>query len=308
MPAHVALLGDSIFDNRAYTAGEPDVIEHLRSVLPAGWQASLLAIDGSVTRDLAPQLAQVPADASHMVISLGGNDALMNSDLLNRPVASTAEALGLFAERIGAFESAYGSAIDAALELRRETTLCTIYRGNFGPEEARLVRPALAMFNDVIVGVALARRLPVIDLRLVCSEPADYANPIEPSGPGGRKIAMAIAETLGIATSFRSGRLTAQAAPCTPPSTTTRSVYYRAVCEDEPAAVHAYETTEGIFDSVADVGGYARKCSGASILYRFDDPPATVAKMLARLHGSGCFRQVAEISANEFWRAPSGGV
>ena len=187
----------AILDNRAYTAGDPDVLGHLSSLLPAGWQASLLAVDGSVTRDLAAQLARVPADASHLVISLGGNDALMNSDLLNRPVASTAEALGLFAERMGAFESAYRSAIDAALGLGRETTLCTIYQGNFGAEEARLMRPALALFNDVILGVALARRLPVIDLRLVCSEPADYANPIEPSGRGGRKIAVAIVGALG---------------------------------------------------------------------------------------------------------------
>jgi len=304
MAAHVTLLGDSIFDNRAYTAGEPDVIEHLRSLLPAGWQASLLAVDGSTTRSLAAQLARVPANASHLMISLGGNDALMNRDLLNRPVASTAEALGLFAERMGTFESAYRSAIDAALGLGRETTLCTIYHGNFGAEEARLMRPALALFNDVILGVALARRLHVIDLRLVCSEPADYANPIEPSGRGGRKIAVAIVGALGFATSIRP-ELPAYAAHRPGPSTASKSVYYRAVCEDEPAAIHAYETTEGIFDSLEDVSSYARKCSGASILYRFDDPPATVAKMLERLRGAGCFREVAEISANEFWRARS---
>jgi hypothetical protein len=310
MAAHVALLGDSIFDNRTYTGGEPDVIEHLRSLLPAGWQASLLAVDGCTSRSLAAQLARVPANASHLMISLGGNDALMNRDLLNRPVASTAEALGLFAERMAAFESAYRSAIDAALGLGRETTLCTIYRGNFGPEEALAMRPALALFNDVILGVALARRLPVIDLRLVCSEPADYANPIEPSGSGGRKIAAAIVETLGIARPPASPGVAppAHAAPGMDPSAASTSVYYRAVCEDEAAAVHAYETTEGIFDSLAEVGSYARKCSGAAILYRFDDPPATVARILERLRGTGCFREVAEISPNDFWRAKSRGV
>jgi hypothetical protein len=40
---HVVLLGDSIFDNRAYTGGDPDVIAHLRALLPSGWQASLVA-------------------------------------------------------------------------------------------------------------------------------------------------------------------------------------------------------------------------------------------------------------------------
>ena len=36
------------------------------------------------------------------------------------------------------------------------------------------------------------RELPVIDLRLICTEPEDYANEIEPGIPGGRKIAAAI--------------------------------------------------------------------------------------------------------------------
>jgi hypothetical protein len=34
--------------------------------------------------------------------------------------------------------------------------------------------------------------IPLIDLRLVCSEGADYANEIEPSIEGGRKIAASI--------------------------------------------------------------------------------------------------------------------
>jgi hypothetical protein len=48
------------------------------------------------------------------------------------------------------------------------------------------------MFNDVIVRVAFERQVSMIDLRMVCSETADYANPIEPSGPGGLNIAKAI--------------------------------------------------------------------------------------------------------------------
>ena len=40
---------------------------------------------------------------------------------------------------------------------------------------------------------AFQRGLPLIDLRLICSDPADYANPIEPSARGGDKIASVIA-------------------------------------------------------------------------------------------------------------------
>ena len=44
---------------------------------------------------------------------------------------------------------------------------------------------------------AIRSGLSVIDLRLVCSDPADYANPIEPSVKGGAKIAESIARAIG---------------------------------------------------------------------------------------------------------------
>ena len=97
---HVALLGDSILDNHAYTKGAPDVAGHLRQLLPGSAQATLCAVDGSTTSDLNLQIGRVPSDTSHIVISIGGNDALLNSDLLSTPVASTTEALSLFAKRI----------------------------------------------------------------------------------------------------------------------------------------------------------------------------------------------------------------
>jgi GDSL-like Lipase/Acylhydrolase family len=199
MAMHIVLLGDSIFDNRAYTGGAPDVVGQLRELLPAGWRATLCAVDGSTAADLSEQFADVPSDGSHVVISIGGNDALLNSDLLGTPVNSTAEALTLFGDRSSRFEHAYRAAINAALALRRDTTVCTIYNGNLEAREAGLARVALMMFNDVILRVAFERGLRVIDLRLVCAEAADYANPIEPSDRGGRKIAHAIARSLGAA-------------------------------------------------------------------------------------------------------------
>lgn len=198
MPFHVALLGDSIFDNRSYTRGEPDVVTHLRGLLPPHWRASLLALDGNVSAELAEQLPGIASDVTHFVISVGGNDALMYSDLLNRPVGSTHEALALFRDRVDRFENDYRTAIDAALALDRPATICTIYNGNLPAPQAPTARVALSLFNDVILRVAFENHLPVIDLRLICNEPADYANPIEPSGRGGWKIAHAIARSLGI--------------------------------------------------------------------------------------------------------------
>jgi hypothetical protein len=198
MTRHIVLLGDSIFDNRAYTGGDPDVVSHLRPILPTGWRASLCAIDGSTTAGLRSQLKHVAADASHLVVSVGGNDALGNSDLLSLPVRSTTEALALFAERVEEFESDYRTAIGGVLELDRPTTVCTVYNGNFpDPGHGRLAALALTLFNDVILRTAFDQSLSVIELRLICNEPGDYANPIEPSGPGGLKIARAIAQAVG---------------------------------------------------------------------------------------------------------------
>jgi GDSL-like Lipase/Acylhydrolase family len=193
---HVVLLGDSIFDNSSYTRGEPDVVTHLRSVLPAGARATLCAVDGATTGGLARQLARVPADATHLVVAVGGNDALGNTDLLDRRVSSTAETLSLFADRVDAFETSYRAALTPVLALERPTMICTIYNGNLEPPRARLARVALTLFNDVIVRFGFEHNLPTIDLRLICCDAADYANPIEPSGRGGLKIARAIAGRL----------------------------------------------------------------------------------------------------------------
>ena len=79
---HVVLLGDSVFDNKAYVAGGPDVVTQLRARLPAGWRASLAAVDGAVTADVARQLGRVPHGATHLVVSVGGNDALRQEAVL----------------------------------------------------------------------------------------------------------------------------------------------------------------------------------------------------------------------------------
>jgi GDSL-like Lipase/Acylhydrolase family len=198
MSQHVVLLGDSIFDNQVYTGGEPDVVSHLRSMVPTGWEATLLAVDGSTTADLPGQIARLPKAASHLVASVGGNDALGHSDLLILPARSVRHALWLLADRIAQFEASYRAALGVLLARGLPTTICTIYNGNFlDPDEATLIRVAVAAFNDVILRNAFEHGVPVIELRLVCTDPEDYANPIEPSGRGGHKIAGAIAAAVG---------------------------------------------------------------------------------------------------------------
>lgn len=73
---HVVLLGDSIFDYARYVPGGPSVLDHVRRPLPRGWKVTLLARDGAVAAGVIEQLARLPDDATHLVISAGGNDAL----------------------------------------------------------------------------------------------------------------------------------------------------------------------------------------------------------------------------------------
>lgn len=75
--SHLFLLGDSIFDNGSYPGGIPDVITHVRQYLRAGWKATLLAADGATSRGIDAQLVRLPAGASHLVMSAGGNDAII---------------------------------------------------------------------------------------------------------------------------------------------------------------------------------------------------------------------------------------
>src|SRR3954465_11103848 len=118
MRSHLVLLGDSIFDNGAYTRGAADVVTHLRRMLPSEWQVTLCAVDGATAAELPAQLRRVPDDASHLAISIGGNDALQNSDLLAVRVTSTTEALELFADRLATFEQTYRNTIREAMALK----------------------------------------------------------------------------------------------------------------------------------------------------------------------------------------------
>ena len=190
---HVVLLGDFVFDNAAYVAGGPDVVTQLRAAL-AGGQATLRAVDGAVTGDVRRQLDRLPEGATHLVVSVGGNDALRQASVMDEGSRSVAGALGRLADIRERFAHDYRAMAEAVLRRGVPTALCTIYDGRFpDPVRQRLVVTALTLFNDVITREAFARGLAVLDLRLLCNEDADYANPIEPSVQGGRKIAGAIA-------------------------------------------------------------------------------------------------------------------
>jgi hypothetical protein len=190
---HIVLLGDSIFDNAAYLPGGPDVIGQLKSILPKDCPATLLAVDGSVTTDVITQVARIPASATHLIVSVGGNDGLSRADVLQRPAASVGAAVDLLAALRSEFHHNYRRMLSTLLALKQPLAVHTVYDPCFQDAVMqRLATTTLNIFNDCILREAIAHGLPVLDLRLICTEPGDYANEIEPGVPGGRKIAAGI--------------------------------------------------------------------------------------------------------------------
>jgi hypothetical protein len=190
---HLVLLGDSIFDNGVYVPGHPAVIDQVRAELPRGWQATLLAVDGNIAIDVVRHLEKLPADATHLAISTGGNDALIASSILAQPARRVSEVLHEMADIQADFRREYREMLAAVLARRLPTLVCTIYDAIPGLDRDAVA--ALTLFNDVILREAIAAGIPVLDLRLLCNEAADYSplSPIEPSHLGGRKIAQALA-------------------------------------------------------------------------------------------------------------------
>jgi hypothetical protein len=191
--SHIVLLGDSIFDNAVYVPGEPPVIDQVRDRIAITDSATLCAVDGDITSDVANQLSGLPDNATHLFISVGGNDALGVSHVLNAGDDSVVREL---TQAHKGFCTDYRAMLDKVCSCNMPITLCTIYDSIPGLSKAAVM--ALSVFNDTILREAFAKGVPVIDLRLVCSDAEDYSelSPIEPSSVGGAKIANTISHVL----------------------------------------------------------------------------------------------------------------
>ncbi len=155
---HIVLLGDSIFDNARYVPGGPSVIEHLRRVLPGGWRTTLLARRRGVS-EVVRQLERLPADATHLIVSAGGNDALDHSSLLlHEPAQSFAEVLYRLATIRGNFQQDYRRLLQCIADCGRPTAVCTVYDSIPGLDPVEST--GLCLFNDVILREAFRAGAP----------------------------------------------------------------------------------------------------------------------------------------------------
>jgi hypothetical protein len=193
----LALLGDSILDNRPYVAPEPDTAAHLRRRLGPDWTVDLLARDGAAIADVRLQLARLPDPIDCAVLSVGGNDALRHVGLLGEPASSVAEVLAELGRIADGFAEGYEALVAELAPRVGRLLLCTIYEPPLSDRlSARLARVPLSLLNDRVIRCAAGRGLEVVELRAVCTRPEDFVMEIEPSPAGASKIAGAIARAL----------------------------------------------------------------------------------------------------------------
>ncbi len=149
-------------------------------------------MDGAVTLNVLDyQVSDIPETATHLVLSVGGNDALRafyTCALPDELEMVTATFAGWYAELIRALKA-------TGLPL----VACTIYCDCplEDPTVLYAMQHYLPWYNRAIMAVLQRHNVPMIDLREICTEAEDYAavSPIEPSNQGGHKIAIAIKDS-----------------------------------------------------------------------------------------------------------------
>jgi len=108
---------------------------------------------------------------------------------MGTPASNLMSALGTLSKMLDGFEQSYKALMTELLSLNKPLMVCTIYDSVPGLVEP--LKLALALFNDVIIRNAVSSGVPILDMRLICTEPGDYStkSPIEPSSQDGNKIA-----------------------------------------------------------------------------------------------------------------------
>lgn len=193
---HIVLVGDSIFDNQAYVGPGQAVAQQLQRLMTPSGRVTLLAVDGHVASDVSAQMRGFPVDATHVALSVGGNDALACMPALQAECSNYLEALGGLAELQRQFAENYRAAFIETQDKRVPMMVCTIY--DAVPGLTAPLKTALSLFNDVISRTALEFQAPVLDLRSLLQDEQDFSkvSPIEPSQYGGEKIAVALSRWL----------------------------------------------------------------------------------------------------------------
>ena len=188
---HVVLLGDVLLE--AYSAIDKTPGKFENAVLPGTRNPWKLSVVSAAEVERAGSSLALPKDATHAIIFIEGNHAIEESGLLHgRPDAygQTLQQLSLAADE---FERTLERLIQVAQAARLVIMVCTMFPPNHNdPVRQRIACAALAVFNDRVTKRAAAAQVALIDLRLTCNEPDDYAKPTLLSKSGVQKVANVI--------------------------------------------------------------------------------------------------------------------
>ena len=224
MNKNILLLGDSIIDNRSYVLkDELDVTAHLKKLYSDHPNVSITnnAVDGDTMYDLKNNHLDTPdiEEASHIIVSIGGNDLLHNISFLQR-TSELSKIMGkdarigkwgvkelnpsrnrvfeeTYFEIIKPFKKQYETIVANLSSHRANLLLCTVYEGDLVDSDEfsdvnNSSKTMVSIFNDIVYRTANKCGAEVLELRDIFVRPEDYANPIEPSHIGGGKLAKAI--------------------------------------------------------------------------------------------------------------------
>ena len=228
MSKKIFLLGDSIIDNKSYVLdGELEVAEHLRYLTTKDEnfdnepEIKKIAVDGFTMNDLIENSLNTEdlGEATHIVVSIGGNDLLHNISFLQTTsdlsrIMGKGSMIGkwgtkelnptrnkvfeeTYFEIIKPFKQQYETIVANLSNQRANLLLCTVYEGDLVDSDefsdvSNSSKTMVSIFNDIVYRTANKFNVDVLELRNIFTSPQDYANPIEPSHTGGEKLAQEI--------------------------------------------------------------------------------------------------------------------
>lgn len=191
---HIVLLGDSTLDNGRYlnvAFGELSVEKQLaKKCAEKDWELTVLAQDGSLLEDvIARQIPQIPASATHLVLSASGNNLLSLLNQMVRARFSLSSMYGSIWEGMKRVADLYRELIAALCGLGCHVAVCTVYRPNFNHMFFKsLATFSLGMHNTRLSAISEEFDCSVIDLANLLEGQEDFANPLELNTRGGAKV------------------------------------------------------------------------------------------------------------------------
>jgi lysophospholipase L1-like esterase len=202
----LALLGDSVFDNRNYVNSEEETVQSVFQ--KKGHDCKLYAVDGAMIEDVYSQVKKFQSDLKsldYFVISVGGNNALSHLSLVYNYLHLPLEEILLkmkdfftnFENEIGKLYSHLSKIIDQG---KISTTniyypcfdfnsRVFIFRSIKEAGQDKKILKIVDHLNQIIKNISVKYGLGYIDINSKFNSIKYYANEIEPSFEGSELLA-----------------------------------------------------------------------------------------------------------------------